>query len=879
MSLKERLHLEQDPVYLMDGSAFIYRGFFANRAMQRSDGFPTNALVVVSRILLRILREEKPRYFVFMLDGRGQNFRHELFPLYKANRDATPEDLVRQIDPVKRAVRALGLTLEISEGCEADDCIASVAARVSAERPVIIVSGDKDLRQCLKENVYMWDPGSKEEKLQSVEDFRREYGLEPAAWADMQALMGDTADNIPGVPGIGPKTAEKIFKNFTSLEDIRDRFDDLDPKLRAKIDGHMEAVFLYRELTRLSEAYCGHLDLERMAVRPPQVEELAMLTAEFELHTLRRDVDTLIRACGKTVEKNAPKADNTSTRPAAAQQVSLFSLTPPPQDMPVLHSAEHLPDCTGRTAALIYAHGLNDFPVLALEGRQWQCELPAAALAEALSAAACVVCADVKALLGQDACWWRVPMRAWFDVGLATYLLNPEESDYGWPKLAARWSAKLGLSAQDAGLLALHMEKVLRADLEEGGLTALYHGLEVPLIAVLARMEGQGVAIDAQAFAVFLHEVQHELDTLTAEVYAAAGGPFNIRSAQQLGEMLFTTLKLPMPAKTRGGQLSTAVGTLEKLAGSHPVVDSILKYRKLEKMRSTYLAPLPRLMDRQGRIHTTFNQTATATGRLSSSNPNLQNIPVRGALGKRMRACFVAGAGCRLISADYSQVELRVLAHVSQEPALLTAFRHGEDIHTRTAALIFDEAPEKITPDQRRSAKTINFGLIYGMGAQKLAGELHISTQQAKDFIAQYFRQLGRLKDFYDSVEESAKEHGYVTTLAGRRRMLPDILSRNGQAFALARRQAINTVIQGSAADVIKLAMLAVDQDEALAGWQARQVLQVHDELLLEAPAAHAEDAARRVAALMSSVRPGGVELSVPLVVDWGVGDNWGEAH
>ena len=370
------------------------------------------------------------------------------------------------------------------------------------------------------------------------------------------------------------------------------------------------------------------------------------------------------------------------------------------------------------------------------------------------------------------------------------------------------------------------MAQLFEQRMEKDGLLELFRCLEMPLLPVLAGMEQSGVAIDAAAFRAFLDDVQGRLDQLTAHVYELAGTQFNIRSAQQLGDVLFNGLGLPAPRKTKGGQASTSQQTLEKLAGQHPVVDSILQYRKLEKMRSTYLDPLPRLVDPQGRIHTTFNQKATATGRLSSSNPNLQNIPVRGPLGKRMRSCFIAGPGRLLVSADYSQVELRVLAHVSQDPALLEAFRNGEDIHARTAALVYDLPPDQVSPDQRRNAKTINFGLIYGMGAQKLAQELKISTTQAKDFIARYFERLQGLKEFYEGVEASARKHGFVTTLGGRRRLLPDINSASGQAAALARRQAINTVIQGSAADIIKLAMLAVARDGRLRELDARLLLQ-----------------------------------------------------
>ena len=436
-----------------------------------------------------------------------------------------------------------------------------------------------------------------------------------------------------------------------------------------------------------------------------------------------------------------------------------------------------------------------------------------------------------------------------------------------------------GETAPGPARLGLAMAQLFEQRMEKDGLLELFRRLEMPLLPVLAGMEQSGVAIDAAAFRAFLDDVQGRLDQLTAHVYELAGTQFNIRSAQQLGDVLFNGLGLPAPRKTKGGQASTSQQTLEKLAGQHPVVDSILQYRKLEKMRSTYLDPLPRLVDPQGRLHTTFNQKATATGRLSSSNPNLQNIPVRGPLGKRMRSCFIAGPGRLLVSADYSQVELRVLAHVSQDPALLEAFRNGEDIHARTAALVYDLPPDQVSPDQRRNAKTINFGLIYGMGAQKLAQELKISTTQAKDFIARYFERLQGLKEFYEGVEASARKHGFVTTLGGRRRLLPDINSASGQAAALARRQAINTVIQGSAADIIKLAMLAVARDECLRELDARLLLQVHDELLLEVPADAAEEAGALVARLMQDVCPAGKELSVPLLVDWGTGHDWGAAH
>ena len=919
MSLKQRLGLAAEPVFLMDGSAFIYRGFFTNRNMQRSDGFPTNSLVVVSRVLLRILREERPRYFAFVQDGKGPNFRHEIFPLYKANRDATPEDLVRQLDPIHRMVRALGLRLEVSQGCEADDCIASLAARFAAEHPVIIVSGDKDLKQCLGPNVYMWDPASKEEKLVSEADFTAESGVTPAQWPDVQALIGDTSDNIPGVPGIGPKTARQIFSICPSLEDIRDHFVLLPPKMQAKLQAHLENMFTWRELTTLRRDFCPGVTLDDLRVRPLDAATCALLTEEFELFALRRELAALDRL--QAAEADLPEefldagsiredAQPAAGKKAAAEQASLPLAQParsgratsqmslldamPQESAPALDDVSALPDCGDARVALIWAHGDREAPYLAVEGAdgsslgEWQWKGPVAELARWLAPARTLVTADLKGMLTSAPCWQFLAGRAGdcIDLGVAAYLLNPEENDYGWPRLSARWGAVLrhelesrGETAPGPARLGLAMAQLFEQRMEKDGLLELFRRLEMPLLPVLAGMEQSGVAIDAAAFRAFLDDVQGRLDQLTAHVYELAGTQFNIRSAQQLGDVLFNGLGLPAPRKTKGGQASTSQQTLEKLAGQHPVVDSILQYRKLEKMRSTYLDPLPRLVDPQGRIHTTFNQKATATGRLSSSNPNLQNIPVRGPLGKRMRSCFIAGPGRLLVSADYSQVELRVLAHVSQDPALLEAFRNGEDIHARTAALVYDLPPDQVSPDQRRNAKTINFGLIYGMGAQKLAQELKISTTQAKDFIARYFERLQGLKEFYEGVEASARKHGFVTTLGGRRRLLPDINSASGQAAALARRQAINTVIQGSAADIIKLAMLAVARDERLRELDARLLLQVHDELLLEVRADAAEEAGALVARLMQDVCPAGKELSVPLLVDWGTGHDWGAAH
>ena len=893
MSLKQRLGFTQDPIYVMDGNAFLFRGYFANSRMTRTDGFPTGALFIVGRVLLKLLREEKPSHFVFIMDGHGKNFRHEIFPAYKANRPAAPEELVMQIEPLQKMVRALGMKVVVSDKCEADDCIASIAKRYGKDRPIVIVGVDKDLRQCLTPNVVMWDPASKEEKLVTLDTFRADTGLEPEQWPDVQALIGDTSDNVPGVKGIGEKTAEKLFRDFRSLEDVRDRMAEVPPTIRKKLEGNEEAMFLYRELTRLHTDCCS-VPLEEMAVDSMDGAEARTFLREFEMHSLLRELDSLIRQgivkLADTSADAAPvaEASTPASRPVrAGAQLSLFDAAPAVPAPNTVFDISALPPCAGCLVAVTPAPVVNRSQdsglSVAVDTPSGVKEVvyggDARVLVNWAAGAELLITPDFKRLLHQHAAWGVIEPARCFDLGLAAYLLAPEDRDYGWPSLSARHSGKAGLPMERPGAVALSLYKEQARRLGEAGLMPLLVQVEMPLIPVLASMEKAGITIDRDALKVFLDEVQGELDKLTARIYEEAGESFNIRSAQQIGDILFRKLGLSSGKSTSGGQASTSQAVLEKLSGEHPVVDALLEYRKLEKMRSTYLEPLPRLAGPDGRIHTTLNQTATATGRLSSSNPNLQNIPVRGDMGRRMRTCFTAGPGMKLISADYSQVELRVLAHYSQDPTLVSAFRNGEDIHTRTAALLHDVDASEIGPDERRKAKTINFGLIYGMGPRKLAQDLAIPMGEAKMFIERYFARFAHIKEFFDGVEESARELGYVTTLSGRRRPLPDMHSMSGQARALAERQAVNTLIQGSAADLIKFAMLAVFNDKELRRLKARLLLQIHDELIVEVPEENAEAAASRLSALMMDTASWGIELAVPLVADAGIGQNWGEAH
>ncbi|MDO9633243.1 MAG: DNA polymerase I [Humidesulfovibrio sp.] len=968
MSLKTRLNLDdRDPLFVVDGTSFLYRGFYAFPDLKRSDGMPTGAIYIVLRILLRILKDERPKYLGFFMDGKGPTFRHTMFEPYKAQRPKMPEDLAAQIEPLREAIRLLGLSLTISDGVEADDCIASLAAAHHETRPVIIVASDKDLKQCLTDNVYMWDPAGKNEKVSGIKEFVAENGITPAQWPDLQALMGDSSDNIPGLPGVGPKTAIKIIQEFPTLEDVRDNFDRLPESFRKKLEGRVDDIFLYRELTRLKVDCCPELDLGLLAVRPPDAARLAEFLTTYEFKSLLRDIPappapptaaeaaaaawtgpppwengaihvgpdarppqaTLMATplsetqsgpqpaqAGLTTTDAAPPAATPAPakKPASGAKSAQFSLfgaspdAPPPlaprpaSDLPLrtVNDPSALPPVAGKCLGLVPPENPGEPFRLALDGEAVEIAYtgPEDALAAHLAGAEKIAAPSLQELLRRSPAWGQPALALWFDLGLAAYLLRPEDRNYTFERLRLSLYAPQGLDQAplpdadetaplddvfaaapphpDArALAALALMRSLAKRLENAGLSDLLRDLELPLIPVLADMERRGVRIDFAAFKSFLSEVSAQIEHHGKRVQELAGGPINVRSSQQLAEVLFGKLGLKPAGKTPGGALSTGSDALERLAGQHPIIEEILAFRVAEKLRSTYLEPMPRLADAQARLHTRFNQLATATGRLSSSGPNLQNIPIRGPQGTRMRACFIATPGKLLVGADYSQVELRVLAHFSKDPALLDAFRRDEDIHSRTAALLYDKDSGEITPDERRGAKTINFGLIYGMGPQKLARELGISVNQAKEFISRYFEKLGTLKAFYDTLIEDALVRGYVTTLAGRRRLLPELHSRNQQAQAQARRQAVNTVIQGSAADVIKLAMLRVHADARLAELDARLILQVHDELLLEAPEAAADEAAQLLRGLMQEV----TSLLVPLKVDLGIGHTWADAH
>ncbi|HMB31906.1 MAG TPA: DNA polymerase I [Desulfohalobiaceae bacterium] len=852
MSLKAKFNWSQEPLYLIDGTSFLYRAFYAYPDLNRSDGFPTNAIYIVLRLLIKIIREEHPFYCCFFLDGKEPTFRHQLLESYKAQRQKMPESLNQQITPLLEGISHLGLVNMVSQGGEVDDYIASLCKRFKLERPVVIVGSDKDLCQCLDYQVILWDPGQKKEKVVTRDAFLNLWGLTPDQWPDYQALVGDSSDNIPGISGIGPKTAIQLLQRYNSLEQLYSQFDHLSSKEQKKLASNLDQLFLYQELTRLRTDLCPNTQLDDLLCSAQDIQRLQHFFQEYEFKSLYKELP--------------PGPENHSTRP---------------EDTSISLEIQRTKDSGFISQNDLVGLVLSSDGGMYLGNSSGECffypsQEEVEQILSQLKSAKTVFLTSYKELLEQNMVWEEIDIDKIFDLSLAAYLLNPEERSYDWARLLDLYLGQVSVHRKNQGIAAFRIGKLLWQQLNQANLLNLMYSIELPLIPVLVRMEQRGIRIDLEAFENFLTEVETEIGKLSRDIFQLAGTKFNIRSAQQLSEILFEHLKLKPGRKTPGGKPSTSSQVLESLQSQHPIVEKILSFRSLEKLRSTYLSPLPQLVDARGRLHTHFNHLATATGRLSSSTPNLQNIPIRGKFGPRMRQCFVANHNKSLIAADYSQIELRILAHMSQDPHLLTAFSNKEDIHTRTACLLFNKISSDISDDERRKAKTINFGLIYGMGPQKLGRELSLSLQKAKEFIQIYFQELKQVRAFYDQISEQAKEKGYVTTISGRRRLLKDINSRNDNLAQQSVRMAINTVIQGSAADIIKIAMIEVDTDQQLREeHRAELILQVHDELLLEVPEDSAQSAGERLAQIMSQVYP----LLVPLTVEWGQGKNWSLAH
>ena len=883
-------------LYLIDGSSYIYRAYYAIRHLSNGKGFPTNAIYGFTTMLLKIVRDEQPDYLAVVFDPRGPTFRKELYPEYKANRTAMPDDLVPQIPKIKEIVAAFNLPVLEEAGFEADDLIATLAKRfASDELEVTIVTGDKDLMQTVTPQVRLLD--TMKEKITSMDEVAERFGGPPSIVIEVQALAGDSSDNVPGVPGIGEKTAVKLMQEFGTVENLLANTDQLKGKQRENLETFAQQARLSRQLVTLIDDLPIAYELESLAPRTPNRPALTALFKELEFHKLLSafssaersdgsgyrcvltltDLDELVAELEST-PAFAFDTETTGLDPLRAELVGLSFATRSRSGwyIPVRH---HYLGMSEQLAVTVVLDRLR--PLLTNPARL--------KIAQNGKFDALVLRRAGVLVAGLN-----------FDTMLASYLTNPTAKSHGMDSLAAElldyktiaYDEMTGTGKNRVCFSEVEIEKatVYAAEdaditwrlyeyfaprLAESGQEHLFHQVEMPLSAVLAEMEWTGIRVDADLLGSLSREIEGKLSRLEDEIFDLAGTPFNIASPKQLGEILFDKLQLPKGKKTKSGW-STDVDVLTELAAEHLIASRLLDYRSLAKLKGTYTDALPKLiLPETGRIHTSFNQAIAVTGRLSSSDPNLQNIPIRSEEGARIREAFIPAEGNLLLCADYSQIELRVLAHLADEPSLKESFLRDEDIHRRTASEIFGLFPELVTSEQRRQAKTINFAVLYGMGAFSLAKDLNVDRKTAQHFIDSYFARYSRVKAFIAAKQAEARQQLYVTTILGRRCAVPDIHSSNGGIRAYAERNAVNYPVQGSAADIIKVAMVNVFNRLKKEGLQSKLLLQVHDELVFDVPLAEVEIMQK----LVKEEMEGAMALSVPLTVAVGVGKNWREAH
>lgn len=880
--------MTNETFYIVDGSAYIYRAYHAVAPLTNSKGVPTHAVFGFTNMLRRLLQDKQPDYVCVAFDSRGPVFRHELYAEYKANRPPMPEDLVVQIPYIKSLVHGFNICLLEEDHFEADDIIASLAATMSSRgNDVVIVSGDKDLLQLVNDRVVMWDP--MKDVVMDGEAIQNKYGVSTTQLLDYFSLIGDSSDNIPGVPGVGPKTAARLIGEYGSLAAIYDNVESMkQSKMKERLIEHESLAYLSRDLIRLREDIGGLNDLEEFRAKDCDHGSLAEIYRELEFSSLLREVNVSAGipregfVCVVDVDQLSDIAkkiegadmlvidtETTSLDPRRAELVGVSLCVD-------LDEAWYIPVGHKDSAGNVIAHQisleqLREFlaPYLASEdliklGHNLKYDY--AVLARTL---------DMK---------MQGPLR---DTMIAVYLLNPGGRSFKLDDLCHEIDLQLTsfdevvkgdrredcfayvdiatacpYSCEDVyGSLALWRHYA--PQLEKADLMELFRSMEMKIMAILAEMERRGVCLDIEALEQISGEFAEIQKQLEQQIYAIAGERFNINSPKQLGVILFDKLQLPYGRKTKTGY-STDVKVLEKLAAKHELPAKILEYRTIAKLQSTYVEKLGKLVDKTtGRVYTSFNQTVTATGRLSSSNPNLQNIPIRSEYGNRIRRTFVPDDGMVFLSADYSQIDLRVLAHYSQDEALLEAFNNGHDIHESTARQIFAN-PLVIAPEMRRVAKSINFGIVYGMSSYGLANQLGLPRKEAQSFIDRYFAHYSGVRRFMEEIVEQARRDGYVTTLCKRRRAVPEINAKNKNQRDMAERIALNTPIQGTAADIIKLAMIDVEkviQEKQLQAWL---LLQIHDELVFEVPRDMVEEVAPVVRQSMESA----LQLDVPLVVN-----------
>jgi len=840
--------------FVLDGPGFLYRAYHALPFLSTSKGQPCHAVFGMSTMVWKLLREENPEYFVVAWDPPGPTFREERFAAYKETRPAMPDDLRSQIPQVKALFEALRIPLVEVAGFEADDVLGSVVARTSAlPLDVVLVTGDKDMLQLVGPRVRVLSPGPRGERVLLDEGHVKEkWGVEPAQIPDLLALMGDSIDNIPGVPGVGQKTAVRLIGQFGGVARLYENLTLVPGKLREALAASRKQALLSRELATVHTAVPLPEDLSAFRRQEPDWVRLRALWSDLEFHALLRQLPeepsaVIVEDAPALVSREA-LADYLARVPAGEPVAVDWVGQGGPPDPEVMALGLYHPAVGGARLAL---DGVPDLGGRALVGH------------------------DLKPVLE----WWlgrsAAAAPAIEDTAVAAYLLNPARTNYRVEEVCAEIVGEgPGLAAPGArAQWVWRLWERAQSALEEAGLRALYEEIERPLVPVLAAMERHGIRADPDRLTEFSKELERGLDALTREIHTLAGEAFNLSSPKQLAVILFEKLKLPPVRKTKTGY-STDADVLEQLALAHPLPAKLIEHRILAKLKSTYADALPTLINpRTGRIHTSFNQLVAATGRLSSSAPNLQNIPIRTELGRRIRAAFVPEPGWRFVAADYSQIELRILAHVCGEESLIEAFNRGEDIHRRTAAEVFGVSIEAVTPEQRDVAKTTNFSVIYGVTAFGLSRGLAISQREAQAFLDRFFARHARVKAWLERTVAEGRERGWVATLTGRRRWLPELRSGNPNLRGFAERMATNAPIQGTAADLIKIAMVRLHRALADRRLRSRMLLQVHDELLFEAP----EDEVLPLEALAAELMESSMTLSVPLKVDIKAGTDWAQ--
>ena len=880
-------------LYLIDGNSYVYRAFYAIKGLTNSKGFPTNAIYGFTTMLLKIIREKKPDAIAVAFDSPALTERHRIFEDYKAHRPETPSELVQQLPHIRKVISAFHINTFELAGYEADDIIGTLSKDAAAKgTEVFIVTADKDMLQLVDEHIKIYDP--MKDKVLDESYVREKFGVGPERVTEFMALTGDATDNIPGIRGVGEKTAKELLSSFDSIEDLLEHPEKIKrEKLRAMVSENKDIVRLSRKLATIDVSVPVEMNREAFALKTPDWLALLPLFKEFEFTTLMKLLPSR-ESTGRIYEAVTSLDKLGEVLSGINNEIALD--TEATGRNPLTDSLVGISICNERERAFYIpvAHSSS----LVSTGEQIGIRDTVRALSPILQdTGISKIGHNLKydlMLLGQNGVSVAGKL---FDTMIAAYLLNPNKPNHSLDEVSFEYLSKrkksfmevvkkrasfadvpieeaTSYAAEDAAL-SFELKEILFDKLKENGLEDIYFNIEMPLIEVLIDMEKSGIKIDPDLLNSFSREMSVEIDSIQKRIFFLAGEEFNINSPKQLSKVLFHSLGLSPSKKTKTG-FSTGMEVLEELAGVHELPREVLNYRSLTKLRSTYLDTLPSLINPQtGRLHTSFNQTVTATGRLSSSEPNLQNIPVRGMWGKRIREAFIAEPGRLLVSADYSQVELRILAHLSADKGLIDAFNMDIDIHTRTASELYGVSLDKVTSDMRRTAKTVNFGVIYGMSSFGLSEALNIDRKNAEKYIQQYFDRHPGVREYIKNILAEAREKGYVTTLFGRKRPVPELNSHNKNIQQQGERLAVNSPIQGTASDIIKIAMIQIRNTFREQKIHAKMILQVHDELLFDVPESELET----VLNIVRKEMEGAVKITVPLKVDIGYGENWAEAH